>query len=973
MGVVYRALDLKLDREVALKVLPPDLVADAERKRRFVLEAKAAAKLEHPHIGVVHEIDEADGITFISMELIRGEQLRDVLTQGPLPPRRALDIATEVAEGLAKAHEEGIVHRDLKPANIMVTEDGHTKIIDFGLAKLIEPFSSESSDVETVTRGGTDPGKVMGTVSYMSPEQARGQAIDHRSDIFTFGILLHEMLTGHLPFKSDSGVETLNAILKDPAPRLASAGLDMEDEAGFKLQSLLDKCLAKQPTERYQTIKDVLSDLRAVKRQLESGPTKSSQGRSSRRPWVWAVGGGILAALAVIAFLSQRPSQDSEDATHSTVSKPSIAVLFFDNMSKDPELDWLRVGLADMLSTDLAQSTDIRVLTTDRLYQILEEIDRLDVPITSAALVKEVAEEGEVENILLGSFMKAGDQLRVSVRLQEVQSGEVLASERVEGVGESSIFEMADELTNRVRSKLEIPREAPNRSIEELTTSSPVAYRLFIEGGALQSKELYAEAIALLEKAVETDPDFAEAHHRLALIHWNLGHDTQAEQHARLALAQADRLSDRIRYRLEARVNSFREVDFARAIQAYKNVVEMGDGPNNLAFRYLLLERCEEAIALLEDYKTASRGNFRTMAPYTNLGACYNAMGNYEKARRLYQEMLERFPKNVPCYQYFGALYTYWDRLDNAMEAFEEIETSLPGYPRAQLGRWWVAVLQGDWERAEVEARDLAESKDERWQWQGQMNLAILELYRGQAQNALALLARAADLYHEPSLFTGWARSMAGHVFLQKHQLVDAVKVAKLAQHDGKGNPPEWEGLFLESVSLAKQGSFEKAEQKAEELLRRTESIPTEKEKRRRLHLIGEINLARHQPATAIEKLEQALTMLPPRGRSGYIHASRIGPPAHAPIWYSLASAYLDASDEESASKWYRRIIDCGVERVEWPILYIRSFYFLGKIHESRGDTDEARECYRRFYEYWKDGDIDRERVKEAKSKIDMM
>jgi serine/threonine protein kinase len=192
MGIVYRALDLKLEREVAIKVLPPELVADPERKRRFIQEAKAAAKLEHPHIGVVHEIDEEDGVTFIVMELIRGEMLRDSLDRERLALGRVLELATEVAEGLARAHDQSIVHRDIKPANIMLTDDGHAKVIDFGLAKLVEPPAGEGSDIKTRARGETDAGTVLGTVSYMSPEQARGQTVDHRSDVFSFGIVLYE-------------------------------------------------------------------------------------------------------------------------------------------------------------------------------------------------------------------------------------------------------------------------------------------------------------------------------------------------------------------------------------------------------------------------------------------------------------------------------------------------------------------------------------------------------------------------------------------------------------------------------------------------------------------------------------------------------------------------------------------------------------------------------------------------------------
>ncbi len=205
MGVVYRALDTKLDREIALKILPAELVADESRRRRFVQEAKAAAAIHHPHIATIHEIDDAEGVHFIVMELIQGEMLSALLARGRLPVSRTLELAMELAEGLSKAHEMHVVHRDLKPANVMVTEDGHVKIIDFGLAKLVEPFrplAGGESEAETGVRGATEPGQILGTVSYMSPEQARGEGVDHRSDIFSFGVVLYEMLTGGLPWGS---------------------------------------------------------------------------------------------------------------------------------------------------------------------------------------------------------------------------------------------------------------------------------------------------------------------------------------------------------------------------------------------------------------------------------------------------------------------------------------------------------------------------------------------------------------------------------------------------------------------------------------------------------------------------------------------------------------------------------------------------------------------------------------------------
>jgi serine/threonine protein kinase len=300
--LVYRATDMRLHRDVALKVLPEDLTHDAERKRRFIQEAQAASALEHPHIAVIHDVDEADGLTFIAMELIRGQKLSDVLARQRPPAARALELATEVASGLARAHEKGIVHRDLKPANVMVTDEGHAKIIDFGIAKLLEPIAVVTS-APTAEREDTAPGVVLGATAYMSPEQARGEEVDHRSDIFSLGILLHEMLSGQPPFHGRSSLETASAILHQPAPRLPSFGPSVTADAAHEIQRIVDKCLAKDPPDRYQGLKDVVVDLRAARRRLES--TTHPIVVRDRRPlprWVW-VAVGVTAVVAIGALL----------------------------------------------------------------------------------------------------------------------------------------------------------------------------------------------------------------------------------------------------------------------------------------------------------------------------------------------------------------------------------------------------------------------------------------------------------------------------------------------------------------------------------------------------------------------------------------------------------------------------------------------------------------------------------------------
>ena len=251
-------------REVALKVLG-SAAREPEQERRLKQEARAAASLAHPSVSVVYEIDEAEGATFIAMELVRGRPLAALLAGAPLEPARALDLAIEVAEGLAEAHSRGVVHRDLKPKNVMLTESGHVKIIDFGLAKLLRPRPPFESGADTPAWGDTDPGRILGTAAYMSPEQVRGTEVDARSDLFAFGALVYEMLSGEPAFRRETGVETLHAVLKEPAPRLVEAGLDA---AAPVLQRVLDRCLAKAPSDRYATAADLLADLREARRRL---------------------------------------------------------------------------------------------------------------------------------------------------------------------------------------------------------------------------------------------------------------------------------------------------------------------------------------------------------------------------------------------------------------------------------------------------------------------------------------------------------------------------------------------------------------------------------------------------------------------------------------------------------------------------------------------------------------------------------
>ncbi len=801
MGIVYRAVDTKLNREVAFKVLPAELISDPERKRRFLQEAQAAASIEHPHIATIYEVDEAEGVTFMVMELIGGDKLKDVIERGKLSLARVLDLTVEVAEGLARAHDKGIVHRDLKPANIMLTEDGHAKIIDFGLAKLVEPLGGDDEDAQTALRKETDPGIIMGTVSYMSPEQARGAKVDHRSDIFAFGIVLYEMLAGKPPFRGASGTETLSSILRDPAPPLPTQGPEMTAELAGDLQRLTEKCLAKEPNERYQGMKDVAVDLRTARRRLESGAVSGAVSAglsgpvaalapSKRWRWLGAVAAVGLLVAAWALFL--RPSSRAPAAVSS--EKPSVAVLYFENNTGDPSLDWLRTALTNMLVTDLAQSPDVEVLGTDSLYQILEEMNRLDDRVTSLEVVQEVAERAGVSTVLLGNFVKAGETIRINVRLQEAKSGKVITSEKVEGVGEDSIFPMVDDLTRRMKSKFDIPRTADtgsDQNVADVTTSSVEALRYYVEGINLHDRYKEEETLPLLEKAVELDPEFAMALAKLAVVHSNLGHPTEGEEYAQRALEHLDRLSARERYYIEGFFNDLKRATRAKAVDAYRKAIELYPDHNaarhNLAGIYSNLERFDEAIEQLEELRR--RGETFPLT-FSNLAYNYSSLGELEKGHGALQELLRQTPNSAVEYWELGNHLTRSGRLDEALEALDRAESLSPSSLRPTEYRQNVYLLREQWDEAQQASEKMAASSDPFWQWMGTVTEATNSLYRGNSRQALAQNDQATRIYSEPAPFSASARNFAAQILIDKEiRLVPSTR-RKWPRAKGKAAAP---------------------------------------------------------------------------------------------------------------------------------------------------------------------------------------
>ena len=656
MGEVYVAEDTKLKRQVALKLLPEAMAADSERLQRFQREAEAIAALNHPNIVTIFSVEEDKGHHFLTMELVQGVDLSNKIPAQGMNLEQIFAVAIPVAEALAAAHEQGVVHRDLKPANIMVGDGDRVKILDFGLAKLAARMVGEGSTTQMATDSITQEGRILGTVSYMSPEQAEGKPIDGRSDIFSLGVVLYQMATGEQPFKGDTNLSTLSSILKDDPDSVT----DLRTNLPRHLGRIITHCLEKDPKRRYQSAQDVVNELTALEGEIASGKTPSEtslpamEAPTSRPAWLpFAIGAGLLLA-AIIGWLalkgdeSEAPessaaeSQASDTGTAPSASDGSevapagtsdaVAVLPFTNFSGRSELDFLALAIPDEITTTLsyAQKLEVRPFSLTRKYQ--------DPTTDPQAAGREV----RAASLVTGQYTMEGEQLQVTLEAIDVEGNSLIWRHRLSVSGNDSLA-LREAVASKVRQEL-VP--ALGGTTEEAAIAAPTnreAYRKYLESLAIsRDPEPNLRGIEVLEEVVELDPEFAAA---WAALSDRYGYDgyygggTAAERIAAFnrSEAAARRALELDPNNLEAAQNlTFRAIEDGRMGEAYQTArLALTQNPD-LASPHFIMSYVYRYAGLLDDAARECELAIAINPTDFSMRSCaitFYRLGDFERAR----------------------------------------------------------------------------------------------------------------------------------------------------------------------------------------------------------------------------------------------------------------------------------------------------------------------------------------------------
>jgi TolB-like protein/tRNA A-37 threonylcarbamoyl transferase component Bud32/tetratricopeptide (TPR) repeat protein len=742
MGEVYRGVDPRLGRAVAIKVISQKLVGDEPSRRRFETEARAASALNHPAIVTIYDIGESDGMSWIAMELIEGRTLSDVVGDGPMPIRAAWAIARQLADGLAAAHAKGIVHRDLKPANIMLTTDGRVKVLDFGLAR--QQLSEEATAATVTAVAPTMAGAILGTVGYMSPEQAASRSVDFRADQFSFGAVVYELLTGRRAFDRPSTVETLSAIIRDEPARLSS----IRGGVSESFERVIDRCLAKQPAQRFDSTRELAVALDALTPESSGSAATTEvtfdrfggQAATLSRRTLAVAAATLLIAAAIGAWVWNRPAASTD------VAISSVAVLPFEN-SADAGIDYVSDGITDGLIDHLSRAPSLKVMARGTVMRFKGRQDP-----------QSVARALGVGAVATGSISRRGDQIVVSAELIHGTTGERLWGQTFDRPM-AELMRVQDSIVVSIAEALRLRLSGEEKArLGGFGTANPEAYELFLKGRFLlqqDTEEGDMEARKLFIQATERDPNFLDAHLAVASTYarsTGSGYESprEAKASADAALAKAAAIDPtNISVRVAMTHRRFTEThDWAATEKAYRAIMNEPEILRTIQYHpialfFSALGRPDEAAALVERALVVDPGNLESRAM---LGNFLLQAGRLDEALRVYNAMAAEVPEDSR--PLFGMAEVYRRRGEFARAGETRRKAHLLDDEEDQAAAFTKTSTEAEYTKAEVTAaRARLELLQEyaKYRYVPPFDIAKLHAQVGNREEALAGLEAALE------------------------------------------------------------------------------------------------------------------------------------------------------------------------------------------------------------------------------------